>query len=178
MRLTAVQTGFAHRLAAGDVVRGYGDTVVAEVFGQVNRGQVPAVVGRNGVGKSSLLKALAGQLPLITGEVTWKGRAIQGDAFYSRLGQGIAYTPQEDVVFGELTVADNLLLHLNDLAPQRYAELFEAFPLLHRRLTNVRAHLAAASAGCCHSREQLACSQSSRCLTSQLRACSQRILSR
>lgn len=117
------------------VVCGYGDTVVIRgVSGEVQPGEVLAVVGRNGVGKSTLLKALAGQLPLTSGAITWNGTDISPNALYSRLGLGIAYTPQDNVVFGELSVADNLWLHLNDRKTGRYQDLFEQFPLLRNRL--------------------------------------------
>lgn len=117
------------------VVCGYGDTVVIRgVSGKVQQGEVLAVVGRNGVGKSTLLKALAGQLPLTSGVITWNGTDISSNALYSRLGLGIAYTPQDNVVFGELSVADNLWLHLNDRKTDRYQGLFEQFPLLRNRL--------------------------------------------
>ncbi|WP_076999405.1 ABC transporter ATP-binding protein [Variovorax sp. KK3] len=122
-------------LAFDDVVCGYGDTVVVRgVSGQVQPGQALAVVGRNGVGKSTLLKALAGQLPLTRGRISWNGALLAGTPLHTRLGLGIAYAPQENVVFGELTVADNLWLHLNDRATSRYEELFALFPLLQRRL--------------------------------------------
>lgn len=122
-------------LAFNGVVCGYGDTVVVRgVSGQVQPGQALAVVGRNGVGKSTLLKALAGQLPLTSGGVSWNRQVLDGRPLHTRLGLGLAYAPQENVVFGELTVADNLWLHLNDRAAERYEELFELFPLLQRRL--------------------------------------------
>ncbi len=118
------------------IVCGYGDTVVIRgISGDVQPGEALAVVGRNGVGKSTLLKALAGQLPLTSGAVTWNGSDISTHALYSRLGLGIAYTPQDNVVFGELSVADNLWLHLNDRKPERYQALFEQFPLLQTRLS-------------------------------------------
>ena len=122
-------------LAFDGIVCGYGDTVVVRgVSGRVEAGQALAIVGRNGVGKSTLLKALAGQLPLTRGGIAWNGRALDGEPLHRRLGLGIAYAPQENVVFGELTVADNLWLHLNDRAAKRYEELFALFPLLQRRL--------------------------------------------
>lgn len=122
--------------AFNELVCGYGDTVVVRgVSGQVEPGRALAVVGRNGVGKSTLLKALAGQLPLTSGSVAWNGDALDGKPFHTRLGMGIAYAPQENVVFGELTVADNLWLHLNGRDLKRYLELFELFPLLQRRLS-------------------------------------------
>ena len=117
------------------VVCGYGDTVVIRgVSGKVRPGEALAVVGRNGVGKSTLLKALAGQLPLTNGAITWNGSDICTHPPYGRLGLGIAYTPQENVVFGELSVADNLWLHLSDRKAERYQALFEQFPLLRTRL--------------------------------------------
>ena len=122
-------------LAFNDLVCGYGDTVVVRgVSGEVRPGQALAVVGRNGVGKSTLLKALAGQLPITRGGIDWSGEALGGKPPHARLGLGIAYAPQENVVFGELTVADNLWLHLDDRNAKRYEEVLELFPLLQRRL--------------------------------------------
>lgn len=122
-------------LAFNSVVSGYGDTVVIRgVSGLVKPGEVLAVVGRNGVGKSTLLKTLAGQLPLTSGTISWNGTDVQTEALHRRLGLGIAYTPQENVVFGELSVADNLWLHLADRKTDRYEQMFQQFPLLRSRL--------------------------------------------
>ena len=117
------------------VVCGYGDTLVVRgVGGAVAPGRVLGVLGRNGVGKTTLLRALAGFLPLAEGRVHWRGRDLAGIAAHARLGLGIAYAPQENVVFGELSVADNLWLHLPERSRARYAEAFAAFPLLEQRL--------------------------------------------
>jgi ABC-type branched-subunit amino acid transport system ATPase component len=117
------------------VVCGYGDTLVVRgVGGAVAPGRVLGVLGRNGVGKTTLLRALAGFLPLAEGRVHWRGRDLAGTAAHARLGLGIAYAPQENVVFGELSVADNLWLHLPERSRARYAEAFAAFPLLEQRL--------------------------------------------
>lgn len=122
-------------LVFNQLVCGYGDTVVVRgVSGEVRPGHALAVVGRNGVGKSTLLKALAGQLQLTNGEIAWNGQALGDRPLHARLGLGIAFAPQENVVFGELTVADNLWLHLDDRNAERYEEVFKHFPLLQRRL--------------------------------------------
>lgn len=119
-----------------NIVCGYGDTLVVRgVSGQVQGGRALAIVGRNGVGKSTLLKALAGLLPLAQGQLIWDGRNITGSALHTRVAQGMAYTPQDNVVFADLNVAENLWLHLDDRDADRYTDLFEQFPLLARRLT-------------------------------------------
>lgn len=123
------------KLVFDGLVSGYRDTMVLRgVSGGVSAGEVLAVVGRNGVGKSTLLKTLAGQLPLTKGAVEWDGTPLGGMPLHGRLGLGIAYAPQDNVVFGELSVADNLWLHLGDRDRARYRALFEQFPLLERRL--------------------------------------------
>lgn len=125
----------ASRLAFEDLVCGYGDTMVVRgVSGEACAGQVLGIVGRNGVGKSTLMKALAGFLPAAGGRVRWQRRDLAGVPPHARLSAGIAYAPQENVVFGELSVADNLWLHLPDRDPRRYAALLAAFPRLHERL--------------------------------------------
>ena len=121
-----------------EVVCGYGDTMVLRgIGGRVEPGRVLGVLGRNGVGKTTLMRALAGFLPLQGGRVSWQGRDLAGVEPHGRLAQGVAYAPQENVVFGELSLADNLWLHLpaRDRARSRdrYAEAFAMFPLLAQR---------------------------------------------
>jgi len=118
-----------------NVVCGYGDTMVVRgVTGRVEPGRLLGIVGRNGVGKSTLLKALAGFLPVSRGQVRWRGEDLRRVPVNARLSAGVAYAPQENVVFGELTVAENLWLHLPDRNPARYASLLEVFPRLTERL--------------------------------------------
>ncbi len=117
------------------LVCGYGDTMVVRgVSGRIEAGRVLGIVGRNGVGKSTLLKALAGFLPVAAGRVGWRGQDLRTVPAHARLGVGIAYAPQENVVFGELSVAENLWLHLPDKNPARYAAPLAAFPRLTERL--------------------------------------------
>jgi ABC-type branched-subunit amino acid transport system ATPase component len=126
----------AASLAFTDLVCGYGDTMVVRgVSGQVAPGRVLCVVGRNGVGKSTLLKALAGFLPVASGSIHWGETDLRGVPVHRRLPLGIAYAPQENAVFGELTVGDNLWLHLRDRKAQRYDEAFAQFPWIPGRLS-------------------------------------------
>lgn len=118
-----------------DVVCGYGDTMVVRgVSGRAAAGQTLGIVGRNGVGKSTLLKALAGFLPVARGQVRWRDADLRSVPSHARLSSGMAYAPQENVVFGELTVAENLWLHLPDRSEARYDAPLKAFPRLSERL--------------------------------------------
>ncbi|WP_326541114.1 ATP-binding cassette domain-containing protein [Pseudorhodoferax sp.] len=118
-----------------DITCGYGDTVVVRSLeGRVAAGQVLGVLGRNGVGKSTLVKALAGVLPLTQGRVQWRGRDLTGQPLHGRLAAGVAYAPQENVVFGDLSVHDNLWLHHRGRHDGRYDTLFTHFPRLQQRL--------------------------------------------
>lgn len=126
-------------LSFDGLVCGYDDTMVVRgVSGCAEAGRVLGVLGRNGVGKSTLMKALAGFLPLSEGRVCWRGRDLAAVPAHGRLQAGIAYAPQENGVFGELSVHDNLWLHLPDPHAQRgtarYAELLAAFPRLQERM--------------------------------------------
>jgi ABC-type branched-subunit amino acid transport system ATPase component len=117
------------------IVCGYGDTLVLRgVSGRVAPGRVLGILGRNGVGKTTLLRALAGFLPLASGQVQWQARDLQGVPPHRRLAAGIAYAPQEEVVFGELSVQENLWLHLPERQGDRYAPLLAQFPRLAERM--------------------------------------------
>jgi ABC-type branched-subunit amino acid transport system ATPase component len=118
-----------------DIVCGYADTMVIRgISGQVGKGRVLGVIGRNGVGKSTLMKALAGFLPLTEGQVLFQGRDLRTVPVHFRIQEGVAYAPQENVVFGELSVEENLWLHLPNRHGDRYQACLSAFPRLTERL--------------------------------------------
>ena len=70
-------------------------------------GKVTCVLGRNGVGKTSLLNAIIGHYPTSAGEILWEDRALNGLAPYDRARRGIAYVPQGREIFPILTVQEN-----------------------------------------------------------------------
>ena len=102
-------------------------------------GEVTVVLGRNGVGKTTLLKSLMGLVPIKAGDIQLDGRSINGLKPYERVRLGVGYVPQGREIFGRLTVAENLQMGLaskpgNTPLPE---QLFELFPvlkqMLHRR---------------------------------------------
>ncbi|MFM2347431.1 MAG: urea transporter ATP-binding subunit UrtE [Pseudomonadota bacterium] len=102
-------------------------------------GEVTVVLGRNGVGKTTLLKSLMGVVPIRGGAVLLDGTDISKDTSYDRVRKGLGYVPQGREIFGRLTVEENLRMGLAS-RPARTpipAELFELFPILkqfmHRR---------------------------------------------
>jgi ABC-type branched-subunit amino acid transport system ATPase component len=122
------------RFEFAGLVAGYGSTMILRgVAGAVAPGEVLFVLGRNGVGKSTLMKALMGFLPCREGSVTFDGREITALAPPERRRAGITYCPQERAVFDELSVADNLFLMAPTGAAARLEHLAERFPILRRR---------------------------------------------
>jgi urea transport system ATP-binding protein len=125
----------ASRLVFEGVTGGYGSsTIVRGLSGAANPGEVLCVLGRNGVGKSTLMKLLSGHLPCVSGRVVLQGRPIQGLDPSARRRVGMTYCPQERPVFDDLSVRDNLTLMRasRQLAPFR--PYFDRFPILERRL--------------------------------------------
>ncbi|UZX14805.1 urea ABC transporter ATP-binding subunit UrtE [Thermus sp. PS18] len=121
-----------------DVETGYGDgQVLWGVSLAVDRAEAVALLGRNGVGKTTLLKTVLGHLPLKSGRVVYRGRDITRLAPHHRARLGIGYVPQGRGIFPFLTVEENLKTGLAALAgrlhprAQRIPEaVFELFPIL------------------------------------------------
>jgi len=101
-----------------------------------SRGAV-AILGRNGAGKTTLLKTLAGDLLPARGSVRFDGRDVARLPTERRMRLGIGYVPQEQGVFGRLTVRENLLIGaMSDPGgKERMAEMLTLFPLLAKRLS-------------------------------------------
>lgn len=122
-------------LAFDGVVAGYGDTMVLRgIAGTLAKGQVLGVLGRNGVGKTTLMRALTGTIALKSGAVRMHGADMAGIDLPRRLAAGMAYAPQENTVFGDLSVEENLRVHLRERGMARYAECLAAFPRLRERM--------------------------------------------
>jgi branched-chain amino acid transport system ATP-binding protein len=82
----------------------------------VSAGEIVAVLGANGAGKSTTLLAVAGELPPLSGEIRWLGSPISG-ALHKRARAGMAFVPEERSVLKSLSVRDNLLLGSGGLEP-------------------------------------------------------------
>ncbi len=116
---------------------GYGPvTVLRGVDFRAEAGQITCLMGRNGVGKSSFLKALMGLLPATAGTIALDGTPLHGLPAHEIPRHGLAYVPQGRRLFGPLTVAENLavggLVHGNDTAT--LAQVLTLFPRLRERL--------------------------------------------
>ena len=100
---------------------------------QAEPGQVMCVLGRNGVGKTSLLDAMAGQQPVSKGSIVWEGQDITGLKPYERARRGIAYVPQGREIFPLLTVEENLKTGFAPLERDQRdipEDVFNLFPVL------------------------------------------------
>ena len=116
------------------VTGGYGaTTVVRGVAGAVAAGEACCVLGRNGVGKTTLMRLLTGHLPLQSGAVRFAGRTLDGLAPDRRHRLGLVYCPQDRPVFENLSVRENLTL-MGSADADRHAPLLAAFPILEARM--------------------------------------------
>ena len=104
---------------------------------QAEMGKITCVLGRNGVGKSSLLRAVTGQHPVSAGSISFNGAKLDGIAPFNRARQGIGYVPQGREIFPLLTVKENLEAGYASVARKdRFIpnEIFTLFPVLQSML--------------------------------------------
>ena len=116
----------------------YGAAIaLRQVSVTVEVGAVTCVMGRNGVGKTSLLRAITGAHPISAGSIKWEGEEISRLPMYDRAGRGIAWVPQGRDVFPLLTVKENLETGFAVLPRSQRKlpdEIFELFPILKTML--------------------------------------------
>ncbi|RYF15377.1 MAG: urea ABC transporter ATP-binding subunit UrtE [Comamonadaceae bacterium] len=116
-----------------------GSHILRDVSLEAKAGEVTVILGRNGVGKTTLLKSLMGLVPIKTGSIALEGRPIHTRTPYERARAGIGFVPQGREIFARLTVEENLRMGLATRSGGTPipAELFELFPvlkqMLHRR---------------------------------------------
>jgi urea transport system ATP-binding protein len=113
-----------------------GSHILRNIEFEVAPGKVTAVLGRNGVGKTTLLKCMMGLLPVASGSITFCGRDITRAPSYQRVRAGIGYVPQGREIFPKLTVEENLRMGMatrpgSEPIPPR---IFEMFPVLGQML--------------------------------------------
>ncbi len=127
----------ASALELRQVSAGYGETVVIEDIDlKLAPGECVSVIGRNGVGKTTLLSTIMGHTTRHAGEITLDGKSLNGMPSFRRALAGIGFVPQEREIFPSLSVRENL-----DIAARPGAwtleRVFDLFPRLKERLDNM-----------------------------------------
>ena len=116
-----------------------GSHILRDVSFEVPKGACTTILGRNGVGKTTLLKCLVGLIPIRSGSLTFDGANITALPPYERARRGVGYVPQGREIFPRLTVEENLLMGLATKpgSAKIPGRIFEMFPvlkdMLHRR---------------------------------------------
>jgi len=138
-----VQTTGQPLLEMNNVVAGYGPTpVLFDVNMTVNEGDIACLLGRNGVGKTTLLRSIIGLNPLDSGSISFTGTDISKAPTYQRARQGIAYIPQGREIIPYLSVLDNLKMGMSASGKKERSkgngipsEIFDFFPMLNEHLS-------------------------------------------
>ena len=124
-------------LSVKDVNQYYGGShILRGLSFDARQGHVTVLLGRNGVGKTTLLKSLMGLVPIKSGSIDFEGRPIAQRTPYERARAGIGYVPQGREIFARLTVEENLRMGLayKGAGEPVPPELFELFPVLAQML--------------------------------------------
>jgi urea transport system ATP-binding protein len=129
--MQAQATTEAKILAVDNLEVAYGQSeVIRGLSFQAGRNEIVAIMGRNGMGKSTLLKALIGVLPSRAGTIVLDGRDLAGRDPWTRVGEGLAYVPQGRMIFPTLTVEENIKAGLRGRTDPVPEELYRFFPVL------------------------------------------------
>ena len=106
----------------------------------VERGQTVGLMGRNGMGKSTLLKSITGLVKPRSGDIAFQGQAIQGHTPYAIANMGMAYVPEGRGIFGNLSVHENLVMAerpgVRGQQDWTYQRVLDTFPRLGERLSH------------------------------------------
>ena len=121
-------------LRATNIVAGYVRDlpILKQVNIEVKEASLTLIIGPNGAGKSTFIKAIAGVVPVTSGQITLAGQDITGIRPDQMSKHSIAYVPQSDNIFRALTIRQNLelVLRRNRAAPDKIVQLFARFPIL------------------------------------------------
>jgi len=129
-------------LSVNQLAAGYGQSqVIPNLSFTSGENEIVAIMGRNGMGKTTMFKTLMGILPARGGSIVLAGTSLNGKEPYERVANGLAYVPQGRMIFPKLTVEDNIRAGLRSRKEEVPDELFEFFPVLkemrHRRGGNL-----------------------------------------
>ncbi|BCA41017.1 urea ABC transporter ATP-binding subunit UrtE [Kluyvera ascorbata] len=122
-------------LQVNDLNQYYGGShILRGLSFETTPGEITCLLGRNGVGKTTLLKCLMGIIPAKSGTLHWQGKLINHCKPHQRVQQGIAYVPQGREIFPRLTVEENLLMGLSRFSGAQAKsvpeEIYALFPVL------------------------------------------------
>jgi len=131
---TAAATSSAPMLVVKDLIVAYGQSeVVHGISFTAGKGEAIAFMGRNGMGKTTLMKSLIGILRPKSGSITVDGKEIAGLDSFKRVRAGVAFVPQGRQIFSSLSVEDNIRTGLETVANKKVIDpkIFQLFPVLH-----------------------------------------------
>ena len=116
-----------------DVFVSYGQSEALHgVSFEAARNEIVAIMGRNGMGKTTLFKALMGVLPVKGGAIELDGADVSKDESFRRVAKGLAYVPQGRQIFSSLTVEENIRTGMEQIKSKRIPdEIYALFPVLH-----------------------------------------------
>ncbi|WP_280151741.1 urea ABC transporter ATP-binding subunit UrtE [Piscinibacter sp. XHJ-5] len=119
-------------LKVNDLFVAYGQSEALHgISFEVAKNETVAVMGRNGMGKTTLFKSLMGVLPLKSGHIEVAGNDVSKDESFRRVAKGIAYVPQGRMIFPTLTVEENIQTGLENSKTRRIPdEIYALFPVL------------------------------------------------
>ncbi|WP_226667701.1 urea ABC transporter ATP-binding subunit UrtE [Metabacillus litoralis] len=123
-------------LHVSELQAGYNETMILRnVEFDIQKGKIVGLLGRNGVGKTTLVKVLMGLIPTVNGQVVFDGKSLKKEKPEHRARAGIAYVPQGREIFSDLTIKENLLIGMEALPKSQRSktipeEIFQWFPVL------------------------------------------------